>query len=92
MNEATNVKVSFPPTEAIATAVHDAGKPYGGQIEQWYFGFGQSVYGFLYGDPMQRWEDGTPIHTSYIVGIKENQTILETRNTIYLLGTKRDKV
>jgi len=63
-------------------------KPYGGRIENWYVNSLGSVSGKLYNDPMQRWDEGESIVTSYIVKLDEELANLETRNTVYDLGEK----
>jgi len=63
-------------------------KPYGGRIENWYVNTLGSVSGNLYNDPMQRWDEGERIVTSYIVKLDEELANLETRNTVYDLGEK----
>jgi len=63
-------------------------KSYGGIIEGWYINTLGSVSGRLYNDPMQRWDEGESIATSYIVKIDQELNHLETRNTVYDLGEK----
>jgi len=64
-------------------------KPYGGIIEGWHINTLGSISGRLYNDPMQRWDEGESITTSYIVKIDEKLNHLETRNTVYDLGERR---
>lgn len=64
----------------------------GGKIEQWWIDrttFGESqpvVRGYVVGDS---YFGNSPLRTSVIVSINEDETELETLNTIYKLGEKR---
>jgi hypothetical protein len=66
-------------------------KRQGGTIQQWWidettFAPDKVVRGVVEGDDY--W-GRTPLRTSTIVSINENETELETLNTIYKLGEKR---
>ena len=61
----------------------------GGTIENWsivdYFGSGRNVIvGDVYGD--SNWSEGFAIRTSEIVKIAEDNSEVETLNTVYKLG------
>lgn len=64
-----------------------------GRLENWYVSQVTEkelvVNGNIYNDIRNRWEDGTHIHTS---GVKnswfEEGDLIDTRNSIYLLGKK----
>lgn len=66
-----------------------------GKLENWVYNKKQNVIvGNLYGDIHNRWEDGTPIVTSRLRAKQESTpkegAILQTANSTYLLGTKKD--
>ena len=63
----------------------DVNKKYGGVIKNWYSD-GVVVRGDLYGDPNQRFPEGTFIRTSKVVDIDLENMKVETLNTIYDLG------
>jgi hypothetical protein len=44
--------------------------------------------GQIYNDPKRRWPNGTWIHTSRVVWIKEEAGLAQTLNTLYLLRNK----
>lgn len=50
---------------------------------------GSLVYGYVYGD--ERWKDGSYIHTSQVVKISEDKKNLETENSFYTLGERKDE-
>jgi hypothetical protein len=68
------------------------GKRIGGLLEDWsYHCWDKSqelyvVYANVYGDT--DWEEGFYIRTSAVVKLDEENSVLETRNTIYKLGKK----
>lgn len=68
------------------------GKRIGGLLEDWsYHCWDKSqelyvVYANVYGDT--DWEEGFYIRTSAVVKLDEENSVLETRNTIYKLGNK----
>lgn len=68
-----------------------AGKRAGGTLENWYLyetHTGKTCCsGLSYHD--NRWRDGEAIWTSEVINIFEDK-YLETRNTYYLLGKKKD--
>ena len=66
-------------------------KKYGGRIEGWRISNWnasgiQVAAGNLYDDPQERSIEGDFIRTSVVVKVFENNTKLETLNTIYDLG------
>lgn len=74
------------------------GKPYRGRIENWYSmewfeSKAQVIVGYLYDKPVIRYtlddRDGQSIRTSRVVELHENDTVVETMNSYYKLGTKR---
>lgn len=54
------------------------------RIEPWFDGKSVAL-GKLYGDRKKRFNDGTPIHTSYIVSGPDESGIIHTLNGIYQL-------
>jgi hypothetical protein len=51
------------------------------------------IWGDIYDDVHKRWEDGTRIHTSKVPNMRytslEEGDIVETLNSIYLLGERK---
>lgn len=68
------------------------GKRIGGTLENWSYNCWSKsqevyvVYGNIYDDCM--WYEGQQIRTSEVVKLDEENSLLETLNTIYKLGTK----
>ena len=60
-----------------------------GLLENWFLN-GSIVHGKIYNDRKKRFEDGRSIHTSTIVEASATElaegVIIETRNSVYLLG------
>lgn len=70
------------------------GKRKGGHLENWlvrprYNGDEEFVVGMVTGD--NRFYENEQIYTSPVVAIHEKEQILETRNTYYTLGKKREQ-
>ena len=69
------------------------GKNKGGRLESWYkqhFEDGRYVvWGACYEDPQGRFGDGLYIHTSVVVMHHEEDNIIETLNSYYILGKPR---
>lgn len=67
-------------------------KPYHGYIDNWtiqpWYGGGKIVIGRFRDHPTLKGKDG---HTSYVVDLDEEVGIVETKNSIYHLGTKREQ-
>ena len=64
-----------------------------GRIEVWtvhMIGSEFILWGAIYDDIRERWEDGTTFHTSGIAGVDSNDLkkgmVVTTRNSTYLLG------
>lgn len=88
---------------AYAQSVRDRGahgdrtKPYGGRLENWYIQHvarpdGAAYFaGELSDDPNARWRNGQHITTSGVIGYKDGDTKIETRNTLYDLGKPYEK-
>lgn len=57
------------------------------RLEGWWFD-GVVMYGSIYGDTRGRWNDGHPIHTSYVTsdGPYAEGEVIQTKNSRYLLG------
>ncbi len=47
------------------------------------------VYGDIYNDARGKWEDDTRVYTSSVQSINDDETILKTRNSTYILENKR---
>jgi hypothetical protein len=46
------------------------------------------IDGYIYSDPKERWQDGTPVNTSYLKSINFENMMAQTRNTLYKLEVK----
>lgn len=61
-------------------------KKYGGRLEDWLW-VGNVIFGSLYDDPAKRFEEGADVRTSVVIKLDEVNNKLETKNSIYTLGT-----
>lgn len=71
------------------------GKRFGGRLEKWTIvpfevdGEKYSIaYGYIYGDPMRRFGEGSNMRTSVILTDEKDRGYIVTRNTVYELGEK----
>ena len=65
-----------------------------GRLENWRFDANNGVlWGNLFNDTRQRWEEGAYIHTSYVKAQVFNEgDVVQTLNSSYLLGQQQQEV
>jgi hypothetical protein len=64
------------------------------RMEQWYFYhstvYGKVLCGKVYGHPNPVFMDGDDVTTTAIIRENLDRNVVETKNTIYLLGRKKE--